>query len=668
MKKTLVCLLVGLLVASAAHAQQCVFNRAPLAENDFAQLPFGAIEARGWLREQLVRQKNGLTGHLDEWYAPIVGDDNAWLGGEGDTWERGPYWIDGLLPLAWLLQDPELMAKARKWTDAMLNSAREDGYFGNAVSRPYIEGFQRGKAQDWWPKMVAVKILQQYYLATGDARAIEVLTGWFRYQAAHLDETPLDYWSSWGRWRGGDNLTVIYWLYNLTGESFLLELGEKVHAQTADWTRIFTSGPELYTQHSLHCVNLAQGLKEPGIHWQYSRDSLERRAPRQALETIRHTFGFPTGLWAGDELVRFGNPSQGSELCTAVEAMYSAEELLKATGDPYWADYLERVAFNALPTQATDAYDARQYYQQINQIECSRTVRDFVTEHYGTDNVYGLLNGYPCCTCNMHQGWPKLTAHLWLASRDGGLAALVYGPSKVSARVADGISVTILEETLYPFRGDVRLTVDFPDQRCGKVRFPLYLRIPAWCTGARIRIGKEEVESPGAGRILRIERPWKKGDSVSLSFDMEVRTSRWYDGSTVVERGPLVYALRMDERWESREFSGRDREQYGPRYEEVRSESPWNYGFSLKTLQGGQTFRVTEHPLDENTYPWNLESAPVSIRAKAIRLPAWKACRGSVGPVAYYKEDGKDWDGEADIELIPYGCTTLRICEFPTRH
>ena len=85
------------------RAQDIVFNRAPLADDAFAELPLGAIKPQGWLLDQLQRQRDGMTGHLDSLYAPVVGDNNAWIGGDGDTWERGPYWIDGLLPLAYIL-------------------------------------------------------------------------------------------------------------------------------------------------------------------------------------------------------------------------------------------------------------------------------------------------------------------------------------------------------------------------------------------------------------------------------------------------------------------------------------------------------------------------------------------------------------------------------------
>ena len=658
--------------SSYAVAQEPVFNRAPLAPTQYAELPLGVVRAEGWLLDQLERQRDGLTGHLDELYSTVVGDDNAWLGGEGDTWERGPYWIDGLLPLAYILDDKVLIDKALKWVDAMLSSAREDGYFGNGTDHPYIEGLQRGKSRDWWPKMVALKILQQYYMATGDARALDTMAGYFRYQAAHLDAEPLHHWSKWGMWRGGDNLDMILWLYSINGDPALLELAGKVHGQTYDWTGVFLRGTLLHTQNAIHCVNLGQGFKEPVVWWQLSQDPEALKAPEKALEVIRTTIGLPTGLWAGDELIHFGDPARGSEFCTAVEMMYSLEEMLRITGDPRWADHLERVAFNALPTQATDAYDARQYYQQANQIACTREPRSFVTEHFGTDNVFGLLNGYPCCTCNMHQGWPKFTRNLWMATRDGGLAALYYAPCRVETAL-EGHRIVVREETAYPFSGDIRFTVDFPDvkllkgrkgSRMPAVEFPMYLRVPGWCKEASVTVNNGESAAFGPGETVCLQRPWRKGDVVTVHFPMEVTTGEWYDRATVVERGPLVYALKMEEKWTRKPFLGVEREKYGEGYYEVTSDSPWNYGLSRKMLKENP-FLVETRPV--SGYPWNVENAPVSIRTKAVILPRWKASGGSVGPVPYYTEDGDDTAGTAEIELIPYGCTTLRITEFPTR-
>ncbi len=651
------------------RAQEIMFNRAPLANDAYAELPLGAIKPQGWLLDQLKRQRDGMTGHLDSLYPSVVGDNNAWLGGEGDTWERGPYWIDGLLPLAYLLDDEQMIRKALRWVEAFLSSSREDGYFGNTISRPYIPGLQRGNAEDWWPKMVALKILKQYYMATGDKRVLDVMTRYFRYQLRELPKHPLGHWTFWGKWRGGDNLEMVLWLYNHTGDAFLLELADLIHSQTQPWTETLSGTEYLPRQNTLHCVNLGQGFKEPVVWWQRSHDDADLQAPVKGMKTIRETIGLPTGLWAGDELTQYGDPTRGSEFCTAVEMMYSLEGMLRISGDLRWAEQLERIAYNALPTQATDDCNARQYFQQTNQISCTRRSHSFSTEHNGTDLIFGLLTGYPCCTCNWHQGWPKLVQNLWYASRDGGLAALVYAPSCVTT-VLDGKQVTITEETTYPFEETVTIRVNFP----GKYRknakptgkFPLHFRIPEWCDSATVKTSEGELH-PKAGETVEISRIWHDGDVVVLHFPMSVQTERWYSYGTVVKRGPLVYALKMNEIWTLKHFEGDDVAQYGSSYYEVTSDSPWNYGFDLEKIKEPDAFSVEERPLAPGEYPWNLSGAPIKIRAKALVIRDWTENRGSAGQVQYFNECFSDVDGKTEIELIPYGCTTLRICEFPLR-
>ena len=207
-------------------------NRQPLLQKEYIELPLGTIRAKGWMEDQLLRMKKGMTGHLDQVYEQVMGQRNGWLGGVGDVWERGPYWIDGLLPLAYILDDEELKKKVRPWIEWSLASQKENGYFGPDTDRPYEPGLQRDNAYDWWPKMVMLKIMQQYYSATGDERVIQLLTNYFKYQLKTLPESPLGHWTFWGEQRGGDNLMVVYWLYNITGDKFLLELGELIHKQT----------------------------------------------------------------------------------------------------------------------------------------------------------------------------------------------------------------------------------------------------------------------------------------------------------------------------------------------------------------------------------------------------------------------------------------------------
>ena len=529
-----------------------ISNRAPLVQQPYMELPIGAIEPKGWLLDQLRRQREGLTGYLDEVYPQVVGESNGWLGGDGDGWERGPYWMDGLVPLAYILDDEKLKKKARTWVEWSLQNQPEDGYFGPI---PFegdppvdIQGVQEGPRRDWWPKMVMLKVLKQYYMATEDERVLELMTGYFRYQLDHLPQQPLDHWSYWGNRRGGDNLAIVYWLYNRTGDEFLLELGDLIHDQTFDWKTVFAgdSVAQLNPVPDLHTVNVAMGLKTPGIYYKKNRDPGNIQAIKEGLGDLKEVHGFVSGLFGADENLHGNDPTQGTELCTVVEMMYSFEHLAKITGDTYFADYLEKLAYNALPTQHNDDYSRRQYFQQANQVEITHQVRNFFNDA-NAQLCYGVLTGYPCCTTNMHQGWPKLVQNLWYATEDNGLAAMIYTSSEVTARVGDGTEVTITEETDYPFRERINFTISTPEQ----VQFPLELRIPGWAKQYRVAInGEQWQQDTGGGKMITIDRRWADGERVSLTLPMDMRISRWAEMSAGIERGPLVYALKIGERWE----------------------------------------------------------------------------------------------------------------------
>ena len=662
-------------------------NRAPLRANPYMELPLGAIEPRGWLREMLVRQAAGATGQLDELYPQVMGVRNGWRGGDGDQWERGPYWLDGLLPLAYILGDTALIAKTKPFIEWTLASQQPDGYFGPARDYPGEPGLQRDNCRDWWPHMVMLKVLQQYYSATRDKRVVELMTRYFRYQLSELPKAPLDHWTFWARYRAGDNLQAVYWLYNITGDAFLLRLADLLHKQTFDYTEAFLHTRLLSTDGAIHGVNLAEGMKEPLVYFQQHPSSNYLNATDKALADLDRFDGMPFGLFGADESIHGNDPTQGSELCTAVEMMYTLETLLQIGGRVDYADRLERVAFNALPTQVDSNFMTRQYFQQANQVMVTRHYRNFDINHDGTDVCYGLFTGYACCTSNMHQGWPKFTQNLWYATPDGGLAALVYAPCAVTARVG-GKVVSVVEETGYPFEEAIRFRfsvgggargADGSGSAVGGVKFPFRLRAPSWCTGPAVLVNGSPVAVRAGDSIVVIDRVWSSGDVVELRLPMHVSTRRWHENAVSVERGPIVYALKIGEVT----HQVGDTTGYGT-FTEIRPTTPWNYGledvgkaglgknFSVEVVGAGSGGAAAGGAAVEAgssamaAYPWTVSGAPVIIHAKARRLPDWGIYNESAGPQPYsniYQEQVSQT--VEDVILIPYGCTRLRISEFP---
>ncbi len=314
------------LFTTPANAQNYPNNRPPLVAKPYIELPVGSVKAKGWLYEMLLRQKNGATSKMDSIYPVVMGKTNGWLGGDGDQWERGPYWIDGLLTLAYLLDDDALKDKAKPWIEWILHSQQPNGSFGPAKDYPEKEFVQTNLSQDWWPRMVVLKILQQYYSATHDERVIPFLTRYFKYQLQTLPHTPLDNWSYWAKYRACDNMDVVYWLYNITGDKFLLQLGELLHKQGYDFATMFTEGEQLQKYNSIHCVNLSQGIKEPAIFYQQSRNTQLIAALKKGFTDIKKYNGQAQGMFGGDEGLHGNTPTQGVELCAIVEMMYSLEK------------------------------------------------------------------------------------------------------------------------------------------------------------------------------------------------------------------------------------------------------------------------------------------------------------------------------------------------------
>jgi hypothetical protein len=246
--------------------------------------------------------------------------------------------------------------------------------------------------------------------------------------------------------------------------------------------------------------------------------------------------------------------------------------------------------------------------------------------------------------------------NLWYATADGGVAALLYAPSSVSLKVADGINLQVKEATGYPFRDEVKFTLN-PEK---EARFPFHLRVPAWAEAAQISINGEAWDGKISEQTAIIERSWQAGDEVVLKLPMELRTSQWYEFSRAVERGPLVYALKIRDRKQTKDRGDKYRA-----FQEVYPLDDWNFALLKDDLQNiSESYEVVENDWN-GEYPWNLENAPVEIKARGVQLPEWQLTQGAPHfPAWWGGRTGEEVEVQ-EITLVPYGCTTLRITEFP---
>lgn len=370
---TLICAAVftgaaWVLFAGAAYAQTTGTQGERLLPPAFDPLPLGAVQPEGWLRNQLRIQADGLSGQLDEFWPSIA--DSGWIGGASEGWERGPYWLDGIVPLAYLLDDAALKAKVARWLDYILQHQGDDGWLGPEAGR--TEAGYTHKRYDPWPNFVMLKVLMQYEQATQDPRVVPAALRLARKMDAVLDENPL---TSWAQFRWQDLVLGLHWLYGRTGEAWLLDLAKQAHDQGYDWAGAAADFPfreKTQGEFSMmtHVVNNAMGIKAPGLWYRQSGDEAFRKGAYAFIDALDRYHGQATGLFTGDEHLAGRSPSQGTELCAVVEYMYSLETLVSLLGDPALADRLERIAFNALPATFTADMWAHQYDQQANQVVC----------------------------------------------------------------------------------------------------------------------------------------------------------------------------------------------------------------------------------------------------------------------------------------------------------
>ena len=619
-------------------------NRAPLTPNVFYLLPLGSVRPTGWLLDQLQIQANGLSGHLDETWAD-VGNNSGWLGGTGESWERGPYFLDGLIPLAYLLDDARLKGKAQRFVDWTLTNQAASGMIGPTSN------------DDWWPRMVMLKVLTQYQEASGDPRVIPALMRYFAYQLQTLPTRPL---RDWGKFRWQDNAMSVLWLYNRTADPKLLDLARMLHKQGFDWQTEFADfkHTQPVTAESIkineanglgelalstHGVNNGQAIKASPIWSMISGKEADRRAVYQQLDALDRYHGLPNGMFSCDEHFAGRNPSQGSELCTVVETMFSLEQSLAILGDAELGDRLERIAFNALPGTFTDDMWAHQYNQEANQVECSLHTKPWTTDG-PESNLYGLEPHFGCCAANFHQGWPKFAASLWMASHDDGLVAACYSPCDLHTQVRE-TAIHLSEDTQYPFRETVRITIN-PEK---PIAFPLRLRIPSWAEGATIRINGKPQPTPSTGSFAKLDRTWNGGDIVELLLPMKPKAVRGFNDSISIDRGPLVFSFPIRESWVKLRDRGMTADW------QVFPASQWNYALATHDLA------VKEHPIEQKVF--TLKGTPVTLQVSARKLVNWRAVDGVAEPVPQSPVSSSE--PTESITLVPYAAAKLRITAFP---
>jgi uncharacterized protein len=610
--------------------------------------------------DQLKLQAEGLTGHLDEFWPDVK--DSGWIGGKAEGWERAPYWLDGLVPMAYLTNDTRLKAKVERWMDYILAHQLSDGWLGPEQSpAPPGSNYPAPAPRDPWPQFIILKAMTQYAEATGDKRIIPAMEKSLSSLSYQLDKRRL---FAWNFFRWGDLWVSLFWLYDRTGEPWLLDLARKVGSQGYDWSKHFSDLPVKEKSPRWnwagHVVNNAMGIKVPALLYRFTGGKKYKRLSLGALEQLDRWHGEANGLMSGDECLAGKSPSQGTELCAIVETMFSLETSLSTLGNVEFADRLEKVAFNALPAAFTPDYWGHQYVEQSNQVACQYDPQPVYTTNSGSANLFGLEPQFGCCLANMHQGWPKLASHLWMGTADGGLAAMVYAPSVVETLVS-GTKVRVELTTDYPFNESLVFKVTAPQA----VEFPLYLRVPKWAKDATLKFPDGTIQRLTTGSFNKIQRRWSGGETIVLNLPMSFLVRDGFQNSVSVERGPLVFSLRIKEQWKA--IIPYKNQPLGKikNYFVVLPENPWNYALVLdrKNPEKSLVFQGESVGRALKGNPFTLADAPETVTVKGRRLNDWFMAQGAAQPPP--QSPVKSASPPEDLILVPYGSTRLRVTEFP---
>lgn len=620
-----------------------VNQRIPLMPTPFQKLPPGAIRGAGWLGVQLELQKNGFMGQLAKISKFLDVDNNAWMGNgtaQRAGWEELPYWLRGQVSLAYVTGDPKLIEECKVWIEGILRSQKDDGWFGPESNRTGPLG-----TPDLWPNMLAQDVLRTYHEATGDERVLKFLLRYADYLNSLPDNKLIDPKHYWHHQRVGDQMAILVWLYNRTGEQKILGLADRLHKASNNWEAGVANR---------HGVNFAQGFREPATYFVFHKQKKEQDATESTYQKYMSEWGhWPGGMYAADENARpgKGDPRQATESCSVAEMMRSHTLLFEYSADSKWADRLEDVAFNWLPATMTADLKALRYLTAANMAVSDAPSKSPGIENGGPMFLYDP-NDHRCCQHNVGMAWPGFVEHLWFATNGDGLFCAVPASASLTAK-AGGTDVKIDVETTYPFEETIRFRVN-PDK---PAKFPLFLRIPGWADRATLKLNGKQVLHGKATNIALLEREWKKGDAVELTLPMSVRTIGWAQsqkGATSIYRGPLAYSLKIDE------DARRIKRENGWDAFELYPKSPWNVG-----LPPNPSIQVKSRQLKAGVQPWTLENVPVTLETIGRIIPEWTTdMYGLVAPLQ--QSPAYSTQPPRKIELVPMGAARLRTTVFPT--
>ena len=591
------------------------------------------IKPEGWLRRQLEIQAGSLAGNLDKVWRDVR--DSKWIGGDAEGWERVPYWLDGFIPLAYLLENEDMIARAKKYIDAIISFQKPSGWICPCTEEEI-------PTYDSWAVQLISKVLVVYYECSGDERIPDVLYRVVRNYYDLLSSGTITLFK-WGKYRWFETFIAIGFLKGVYKEPWLNDLARILKDQGADYSKLtgLWKRPLNKWTYDTHIVNLAMMLKYEAVSHRYLGEEYTDVAEKLS-EVLRTYNGTPVGLFTGDECLGGLSPIRGTELCSVAEQMYSYELLFAESGDFKWAERLEMLAFNALPATISDDMWAHQYDQQSNQIACIRFPGKPL---FGTNkheaHLFGLEPEYGCCTANFGQAWPKLALSTWAFNRFKTICSVVPLPSSIETEWAN-----ITLKTNYPFENVLEYTIE------AKEDFNFFVRLPARIDNVRVN-GKRHCDPVFLSQFLSAGME----ETLTVTFDTKPEFIDRPHNLKSVRCGSLVFSLPIDYEKKMYEYERKGVERKFPYCDyEYIPKSDWGYAFS------SFDFKVNRKEVTD--IPFSSEKPPVTLTAR-MRKISWGLEDGYEHVCAKLPESRTPISDELEIELHPYGCAKLRMTEMP---
>ena len=253
------------------------------------------------------------------------------------------------------------------------------------------------------------------------------------------------------------------------------------------------------------------------------------------------------------------NDQAYAETCASISLVFWSWKLFLATAESKYVDMLERTLYNGVLSGISE--DGLSYFYEnpleyrLVTAEGSASTENEKADFLGIRSRRTAYHHCSCCPPNVHRLFASIQQYIYSVDSSSIWVNLFIG-SRMEIELNEN-RISLEQKTEYPAEGNVKINLGMS----GESSFSIKLRIPAWCADFTIAVnGNQEIIKDRMGYVT-INRIWKDGDSIHISFRMEPMLIRCHPKNIanyeklVIARGPLIYCLEGDDNPEIDVFS-----------------------------------------------------------------------------------------------------------------